>query len=168
MTIDEPLNFGQRMMQLRKERGQPLGGPGRRPIRERYKRQIDAVERTFADALPHVAREYLDELRVQEPEVCPEHRRVLQCPEPSCRVKSQRTRFDHRAGQYVIDRLLGKPVFRSQNALQVNFVKETAQWFAEAFNAANDLATAYDRAEFFSAKLIEYAGIIENDYQGVS
>jgi|SRR5215207_868811 len=111
-------NFGQRMHRLKVERnGRDPGGPGRRSIAETYRRQIGAVERTFADALPALAQTYVDELWTKEPETCPDHRRVLACPVQGCGYHSDRTEFDHKAAAYAFDRLLGRPTSRSENAL---------------------------------------------------
>lgn len=89
---DAGANFGVRMYQLRVERGLPIGGPGRTPRAAKYGRQIAAVERTFADALPAVAEAYVDALAAPAPERCPDHGVVLRCPEVGCRAALPRGR----------------------------------------------------------------------------
>jgi hypothetical protein len=66
---DHTENFGERMTRLKRERGIPLAGPGRKPIAEKYQHQIAAVEQTFADALSTLASEYIDPLRVHSPDL---------------------------------------------------------------------------------------------------
>jgi hypothetical protein len=142
---DSPENFGDRMTRLKRERGIPLGGPGRKPIAERYQNQIAAVEQAFADALPTLAGEYTDALRVHDPETCPEHRTVLRCPAVACTTHSRRTQFNHKAAAYVFDRLLGKPGPRPENTVKVSFIEEISTVVFEAFQDANGLPTPQER-----------------------
>jgi len=150
-----PENFGERMIALRRERGQPLGGPGRTPRAAQYGKQIAAVERTFAGALPALAAAYVAELQATDPERCPDHKSVLRCKEPGCGRVSERVAFDHKAAAYVFDRLLGRPLTRSENTLAVKFVQELTTMFAGIFAEANDLDTPAERAERFALRLVE-------------
>ena len=155
-------NFGERMTQLKRDRGIALGGPGRTPRDEKYARQFAAVEQTFAAALPAVAKTYVAELSRPAPERCPEHGVVLRCSERGCEQESERAAFDHKAAQYVLDRLLGKPLTRSENAVSVRFVTEITHVFAETFLAVNELADPDERRAAFSLRLLQlgeaYAG----------
>ena len=153
MTDNGHENFGARMNRLRRERGIPLGGPGRKPIAEKYRKQIAAVERVFAGALPDLARTYVGELQVKAPETCPEHRRVLRCPAEGCGYPSQRTMFDHKACSYVIDRLLGRPVARSENNLTITLVRQVTEAFTESFIAVNDITDPAERQAAFARRL---------------
>src|SRR3712207_7480293 len=102
------------MARLKEERGEPRGGPGRMPIAEKYRRQLSAVERTFADALPSLAQDYVDELRVKDPETCPEHRRALCWPQQPWATPRWRPAFYHKAAAYAFCRGLGQPRRRSE------------------------------------------------------
>ena len=150
-------NFGQRMVRLKQERGLSIAGPGRPARGKKYAKAITAVEQTFASALPQVAQTYLDELQAKQPEQCPDHRRVLRCPEKGCEYRSQRTSFDHRAAGYVFDRLMGRPVSRSENSIQVSFVRQVTESFAEAFLSINHLADPEERRAAFADRLAALA-----------
>jgi len=154
-------NFGERMHKLRVERGQPIGGPGRTPRAEKYARQFAAVERTFGEALPAVAAHYVATLQATDPEHCPEHKGLLRCAEPGCGRVSERVAFDHKAAAYVFDRLLGRPLTRSENTLAVRFVQELTAMFAGIFAEANDLDTPAARAERFALRLVEAGAAYE-------
>src|SRR5579871_1057662 len=118
--MDDTLNFGQRMAQRRREAG--TKNPGRKPIAEKFKRQIDGTLKVFGDNLPGLAEQYVDEVRVRDPKRCPEHDKVLRCPE--CDHLSQRKTFDHHAAQYVFDRIMGRPTTRSENTVTLSFVQQ--------------------------------------------
>lgn len=150
---DQAGNFGDRMTAIKRERGIPLGGPGRRTIAEKYKRQIASVEKTFADALPELAREYVSELHVHAPERCTVHGGVLRCAEPDCSVQSARTAFDHRAAGYALDRLLGKPTTRSEGTLRVEFVEQLTEAFSVVFLEVNALPDADARRVAFAERM---------------
>ena len=150
-----PESFGARMIALRRERGQPLGGPGRTPRAAQYARQRAAVEQTFAGALPALAAAYVAELQATDPERCAEHKAILRCPEPGCGRVSERVAFDHKAASYIFDRVMGKPLTRSENTLSVRLVQELTTMFAGIFAEANDLDTPAERAERFALRLVE-------------
>ena len=145
-------NFGAKMAALRRERG--VKNPGRPAIRQKYDRQVASLERRFADALPELADEYLAELRTRMPEMCAEHRRILRCPVHGCERQSERTAFDFRAVQYVVDRIMGRPVSRSEGALQVSFVQQMTAAFVDAFTATNDIPDPHERREQFAQRLM--------------
>jgi len=154
-------NFGERMHRLRVERGQPIGGPGRTPRGVKYARQFAAVERTFAEALPAVAAAYVEELQSAAPERCPEHKGLLRCAEAGCGRVSERVAFDHKAASYVFDRLLGRPLTRSENTLAVRFVQELTGMFAGIFEEVNALDTPAARAERFALRLVDAGAAYE-------
>jgi hypothetical protein len=145
------------MTRLKRERGIPLGGPGRKPIAEKYQHQIAAVEQTFADALPALAGEYTDALRVHDPETCAEHRTVLRCPTQGCTTQSRRTQFNHKAAAYVFDRLLGKPGPRPENRIKVSFIEEISTVVFDAFQDANVLPTPAERERRMGQLLTQLA-----------
>ena len=156
-------NFGERMARLKAERGTGTApGPGRPKIAEKYRKQVDAVEKTFAAELPALAQEYLDELHPKDPERCPTHHRVLACPATDCNVRSQRTAYNHKAAAYALDRIMGRPTTRSENTVTVRLVQELATAFTTAFLETNDLPTALERRARFAARL----GEIANAYSG--
>ena len=148
-------NFGERMRDLRRERG--VTNPGRPRIADKYRRQLEAVEKVFADALPELARQYVTELQVQAPETCPAHHRVLRCPEPECSHQSQRTAFNHKAASYALDRLMGRPTTRSENALTVRFIREMTEQFSSIFLQVNALSDPDERRAVFAARLMQLA-----------
>jgi hypothetical protein len=149
----EPLSFGQRMVRLKRERGLPQSQhAGRRPLAEKYRKQIAAVERTFADSLPQLAQQYVDELRPHAPEQCARHHVVLRCPVKGCEQQSERTSFDHRAAGYVIDRLLGKPSQRLEQTVAVRLVAELTETFAAIFSEVNQHGDPRVRQQAFAAE----------------
>lgn len=87
---------------------------------------------------------------------------MLRCPEVGCGRVSERTAFDHKAAAYIFDRLLGRPLTRSENSIAVRFVNEITAAFAETFLAVNAIADADERREAFSLRLLQigeaYAG----------
>ena len=145
-------NFGAKMAALRRERG--VKNPGRPAIRQKYDRQVASLERRFADALPELADEYIAEWRTRTPEMCAEHRRILRCPVRDCDRQSERTTFDHKAAQYMIDRVMGRPTSRSEGTLQVAFVQQVTSVFIEAFRDVNSIVDERERQEAFARRLL--------------
>jgi hypothetical protein len=147
----ELLSFGQKMVALKKARGIPQSvGAGRKPIAERYKRQISAAERTFAGALEELATEYVAELRPHDPERCPVHRHILCCPDPGCEEQSQRTAFNFKAASYVFDRIQGKPTTRVEASIQATFVEQLTLTLVTIFTEVNTFADADVRRQAFA------------------
>jgi hypothetical protein len=156
-------NFGERMHQLRLERGDAIGGPGRKPIAEKYKKQIRQVEQAIAGALPELTETYIAELQVKEPERCPSHHRVLGCPVGGCDYQSQRRSFDHRGAAYLMDRMMGRPTTRSENSLTVKFVQSMTTIFVSAFAEANRLPDEHERQERFAELIAEISAAHGDD-----
>jgi hypothetical protein len=151
----EPESFGQRMVRLKREHGLPQSQrAGRKPIAEKYRKQIAAVERTFADALPELAQQYVDELRVADPETCGVHRRRLVCPVKGCEQQSERTRFDHKAASYCIDRLLGRPTTHVEANVSLRLVEELVVTFTTIFAGVNDYDDAAARRQAFAEQCL--------------
>jgi hypothetical protein len=150
-TESEPPSFGQRMQALKRARGLPpqVGG-GRKPLAEKYKRQIAAVERTFADALPQLAQQYVAELQPADPERCPQHHLVLRCPAKGCEHESERTAFEFRAVQYAFDRLLGRPTTHVEASVQARFVEELTVTLVSIFEGVNAYDSATIRRQAFA------------------
>jgi hypothetical protein len=147
-------NFGQRMVRLKRERGLPQSeNAGRKPIAEKYRAQVEAVERTFAGALPALTETYIAELWTKEPETCPTHHKLLRCPAKGCATVSRRTEFDHKAAAYAFDRILGRPTSRSENSLTVRFLSEITASIVAIFADVNELEDARARREEFARRL---------------
>jgi hypothetical protein len=142
IAVDAPEpehNFGRRMMRLKAERGLPHNsGAGRKPLSEKYRKQVQAVEQVFANALPELARTYLDELQPHDPERCPTHHRVLVCPVAHCGEQSQRTAFDFKAAAYALDRILGKPSIRVEATVTARFVEQLTLTLTAVFEECNE------------------------------
>lgn len=154
-------NFGQRMTQYKRENGLPhTRNSGRKPIAEKYRPQIAAVERAFAENAPSLANAYVDEVKARDPEECPDHHAVLTCPE--CGHPSQRKFFDHRSAQYVFDRIMGKPTTRSENAITVTVVQQLVLAVAAAFGEVNGITDPAARQVAFAERCAQlgvlYAG----------
>ena len=160
-------NFGQRMVRLKAERGTGTRpGPGREPIAQKYRPQVQAVERTFAEALPAEAQRYVDELAPKEPERCPDHGRILGCPVKGCETISQRVAYNHRAAAYAFDRILGRPTTRSENTLTLRLVQELVTAFTGAFHEANQISDPHARRETFARRLAVIGAEYSNGYVG--
>lgn len=153
MTDDGHENFGRRMNRLRRERGIPLGGPGRKSRDEKYRPLIRKAEATFAEALPDEAQRYVEELAPKEPERCPDHGRILGCPVQGCRTLSRRTEYSHKAAAYLFDRIMGRPLTRSENTLTVAFVRQVTEVFAQTFVEVNDITDPAERQAAFARRL---------------
>jgi hypothetical protein len=135
----EPASFGSRMAQYKRERGLPLSvNTGRKPIAEKYRKQVTAVEKTFADRLPVLAQEYVDELRPRDPEQCPVHHRTLRCPVQTCEHRSERTAFDHKAAAYALDRILGRTTVRVEATVTARFVEQLTLTLVSIFEECNE------------------------------
>lgn len=130
------------------------GGPGRKPIAEKYRPAIERAERVFAKALPEEAGRYIDELAAKEPEECPVHHRVLSCDAHGCTYESQRTVYDHKAAAYVFDRIMGKPTIRSENTLTVQFAQQLVTNVIAVFREVNQIDDPADRQSAFAQRLI--------------
>ncbi len=148
-------DFGQRMKALRAER--PWRS-GERPVAQRHRKVIKAVEDRIAEGLTDVFDAYIKELFAQDPETCPTHKTVLKCV---CGHESQRTTFHHGAAQYLLDRLAGRPTSRSENTITIKLASAMIESFAEAFDAVNDIADPAERkaamADRFEILTAEYA-----------
>lgn len=145
--------FGQRMAALRRERGERHNpNPAGRPkIADKYRRQIGVTEKAFADAMPQNAELYVETLADIEPEVCPEHKLILECVE--CGAQSQRQMYDHKAAAYLFDRIMGKPTARTESTLSASFVDQLTRAFIDAFLEVNDLSDPLARRAAFSQRL---------------
>jgi hypothetical protein len=151
ISQDAPESFGNRMLRLKQQHGFPLSvNAGRRPIAERYKRQIGAAEKTFAGSLPELATEYVAELRPHDPERCPVHRHILCCPEPSCAEQSQRTAFNFKAASYVFDRIQGKPTTHVEATVTARFVEQLTVTLVNIFENVNGHDNATERRQAFA------------------
>ena len=160
-------NFGERMARLKAERGTGTRpGPGRRPIAQKYRPQVQAVERTFAEALPAEAQRYVDELAPKEPERCPDHGRILGCPVKGCQVVSQRVAYNHRAAAYAFDRILGRPTTRAENVLTLRLLEELTAAFTHAFVETNTIADPLARRDAFAGKLRVIGAEFTNGHVG--
>jgi hypothetical protein len=142
-------NFGERMAVIRRARG--ITG-GRRPIAEKFRTQIAATEQAFARDMPGEAKRYIAELAPQEPEACSVHHRRLACPVKACPVESERIPYNHRAAQYVFDRIMGKPTNRTEQSVTVTFVEHLTSVLLVAFGEVNAIADPDARRAAFAAK----------------
>jgi hypothetical protein len=141
------------MAQWKRDNGLPLSvHTGRKPLAERYRRQVQAVEKVFADALPALAQEYLDELHPRQPEECRQHHVTLCCPVKGCEQQSERTAFDHKAAAYALDRILGRPTARLEQSIAIRLVEELTATFAGIFHEVNDYDSAAERRARFAER----------------
>lgn len=156
-------NFGERMKRWRAERGLARTG-GQPKLVERHSGETRAVESTFARAMKAEAEKYVRELDVKEPERCPEHNNVLQCPD--CDFHSQRTYYNHKAAQYVFDRIMGKPTTRSEVAITIRLVEQITAAFVLVFGEINGIPDADDRRTAFAARCRELGAHFGGDALG--
>lgn len=146
-------DFGKRMAEARRLRGDTSSpNPAGRPkIAEKFKRQIANTEKVFAEAMAESAELYVKTLVDVDPEHCPEHGVILECPQ--CGYESQRQLFDHKNAAYVFDRIMGKPTARTESTLSTSFVDQLTRAFIDAFVEVNDLSDPLARRAAFSQRL---------------
>lgn len=156
-------DFGRKVAALALAKTGKASFGGRRPIAEKYADQLGQAEELLAASLVQTVKDYIAELRPKEPETCPYHKRVLQCPVEICDHESQRTSYNHAAAAYHMDRMFGRPTSRSENTITIKLASALLERFAEAFEAVNDLPDRAARkramAEHFDVLTAEYTRV---------